>query len=344
MGIAAKIRRSLRTRGIWDTIRTGGRYLAKRLAAPFRGDSRGARPAATGLRAWLSAYRDVGPVQPHDTTFTVVCPVYDTEPEMLDACVRSVLAQSHGAFELLLVDDASASEATRKTLQQWEGADPRIRVLRNERNMGIATTTNRGIDEASGEYIVFLDHDDELAPTALAWCAACTPRADLIYSDEHKIDTTGRPSAPFFKPSWSPRILLGLNYINHLGCIRTELIRRLGGLRQGFDGAQDHDLLLRASEEPITVAHLPNLLYRWRTWAGSTAGNAGSKVEAERAGLRAVQEAIERRGWNASAGLGSGSPFNYGSIGSQSPSHPSSRSSYQPGIESTCCGPRSTAS
>ena len=156
-----------------------------------------------------------------------------------------------------------------------------------------------------------MDADDELAPTALEWCAAAAPEADLIYSDEYKIDERGTPSSPFFKPAWSPRLLLGLNYVNHLTCIRTEVLRDAGGIRTGFDGAQDHDLLMRLSERPLRVAHLPNLLYRWRNWAGSVAGDAGSKTWAEDAGLRALEEAVARREWKAQSGLGAGAPFNY---------------------------------
>ena len=307
-----RLRRSLRRDGVVKTAVRVVRWVLRRITAPFRPAPKGDPPPPT-LERWLEMYGRLRPDPPvtGGPLFSVVCPVYDTDPKMLSAAVGSVRAQTYPVWELLLVDDGSTRPETLETLAAAAAADRRVRVLRHEENVGIGANTNRGIEAAGGEYVVFLDADDELAPTALEWCATATPRADIVYSDEYKIDARGAPSSPFFKPAWSPRLLLGLNYVNHLTCVRTTLLRDAGGFRPGFDGAQDHDLLLRLSEREPVVAHLPNLLYRWRSWPGSTAGRAGSKVWAEEAGLRALGEAIERRGWDAEAGLGAGAPFNY---------------------------------
>jgi GT2 family glycosyltransferase len=311
-----KVRRSLRNEGLARTAGKAARYTRRRLTAPLRKRRRRLVPRThrnvPTIRQEIRAYRRLGP-RPRPEPgrlLSIICPVFDTNPAMLRACLRSVRRQTYPGWELLLIDDGSTDPGTRHVLRRASHRR-RVRVLRHDANRGIAAATNLGIDSAAGEYCIFLDHDDELAPTALEWCAACAPEADLIYSDEHKIDRRARPSGAFHKPSWSPRLLLGLNYVNHLTCVRTELLRRVGGLRPGFEGAQDHDLLLRLSELPLTVAHLPNLLYRWRSWGGSVAGRAASKLAAEQAGLRALQEAIDRRGWPARAGLGQGSPFNY---------------------------------
>lgn len=311
-----KVRASLRSDGMARTAAKAAHYTRHRMTAPIRRrrrrKSRRAGPEVPRLPQRIRAYRRLTPrPRPSPTRlFSIVCPVFNTDPAMLRACLRSVRRQTYRSWELVLVDDGSSDPGTRRTLRR-AARSRRVRVLHNEANQGIAAATNRGIEAAAGEYVVLLDHDDELAPTALEWCAACAPAADLIYSDEYKIDRRGRVSGAFHKPSWSPRLLLGLNYVNHLACIRTEHLRQVGGLRVGFEGAQDHDLLMRLSELPLTVAHLPNLLYRWRTWGGSVAGRAAAKVEAEQAGLRALQEAIDRRGWHARAGLGPGSPFSY---------------------------------
>jgi len=311
-----KVRGSLRSDGVLRTAGKVVRYARHRLTAPMRRrrrrKSRHTGPEVPRPAQRVRAYRRLTP-RPRPSPsrlFSIICPVFNTDPAMLRACLRSVRRQTYPAWELLLIDDGSSDPRTRRALQR-AARRRRVRLLRHEENRGIAAATNLGVESATGEYSLFLDHDDELAPTALEWCAACAPEADLIYSDEYKIDRRGRASGIFHKPSWSPRLLLGLNYVNHLACVRTELLRRLGGLRPGFEGAQDHDLLLRLSELPLTVAHLPNLLYRWRTWGGSVAGRAAAKVEAEQAGLRALQEAIDRRGWHARAGLGAGSPFSY---------------------------------
>jgi drug/metabolite transporter (DMT)-like permease/GT2 family glycosyltransferase len=311
-----KVRRSLQDEGLVRTTAKATRYTRRRLATPWRRLRPRLMPrtqrGVPSLRREIRAYRRLRPrpAPDHGTLFSVICPVFDTDPVMLRAAIRSVRRQTYPNWELLLIDDGSTAPGTRRVLRRAAGRR-RIRVLRHDANRGITAASNLGIESAAGQYAIFLDHDDELAPTALEWCAACAPTADLVYSDEHKIDRRGRPSGAFHKPAWSPRLLTGLNYVNHLTGVRTELLRRMGGLRPGFEGAQDHDLLLRLAELPLNVAHLPNLLYRWRSWSGSVAGRATSKVAAEQAGLRALQEAIDRRGWPARAGLGAGSPFNY---------------------------------
>lgn len=322
MSVIQRLKTSVGESGVFGTIRKAFRYVWRTGTRPLRSwlkrrrnrrAKRGKTIKAPSLQSWLQSYGDMRPEpSPEPTTrFSVVCPVYNTDPAMLRAAVESVVAQTYDNWELVLIDDASPSPRTRSTLEELTQSDGRIQSLTNETNLGIARTTQRGIEAATGEYIVFLDHDDELAPTALEWCATCAPEADLIYSDEMKIDEKGNASAPFFKPAWSPRLLTGVNYVNHLTCVRRSRLLDVGGVREGFEGAQDHDMLFRLTEGECRVAHLPNLLYRWRAWAGSVAGTASSKVGAEQSGLKALQESIDRRGWQATAGLGSGSPFNY---------------------------------
>lgn len=262
------------------------------------------------VQEWLDAYGSIEPPDPGPTRFTVICPVHDAPPKYLRKCVQSVLAQTHPHWELILVDDASSNPRTIGELDKLAGLDERIRVERLKTNLGIAGATNAGAELASGEYLVFLDQDDLLVPTALGWLSTCAPEADLIYTDEDKVEE-GRHRAAFFKPAWSPRLLLGVNYVNHITCLRTSVFRQAGGLRTGLDGVQDHDLLLRLSEHPMSVAHLPNILYHWRAWEGSAAGKPQDKLHIEARGIAIVDEAIQRRGWNARASLGNGAPFNY---------------------------------
>ena len=292
----------------WSGVaRTIGSYALWRLKGrPVSGDT-------PTYREWLTTYGDIGPDGEVDngTRFSIVCPVYNTPVELLRQTIDSVGRQTFENWELILVDDASNHQDTVAILEQLGAGDPRIRVLSLTENGGISRATNKGIEAATGSYLVFLDHDDVLAATALEWLATCTPQADLIYTDEDKIDIEGSHFEPFFKPAWSPRLLLGVNYLNHITCVKTDLVKKLGGLRPEFDGAQDHDLLLRLAELPLTVAHIPHVLYHWRAWEQSVAGAPSSKVAVEAQGIRAVQEAIDRRGWGAEAAIGNGSPFNY---------------------------------
>jgi len=275
---------------------------------------------------WLDRYGDVRPRQRDtnpETRFSIICPVHDTPAELLRECVESVICQTHSSWELILVDDASTSTATKRTLAVLGGQDGRIRVLTLEENVGISGATNAGIAASEHEYIVFMDHDDRLSRGALEWLSTCCPRADLIYTDEDKITEDGDHWGAFFKPSWSPRLLLGVNYINHLTCVRSSVLKEVGGLAPGTDGVQDHDMLLRLSETDPTVAHVPVIAYHWRAWADSVAGNPSSKLLVEDRGLEMIQRAIDRRGWSATAALGDGAPFNYRVLFGERPQPPS---------------------
>lgn len=235
---------------------------------------------------------------------SVVVPVYNIEKELLEACVGSVLEQTYTNWELILVDDCSSMPGVRETLKQYE-TDPRIRILLREQNGGISRATNTGIEQASGEFIAFLDCDDVLSVHALFAVADLLNRErelDFIYSDEDKLSEDGMcRKSPFFKPDWSPDTLLSLNYTNHLSVFRTSIVRAVGGLRPAFDGSQDYDLTLRFTEQiPAShIGHIAEILYHWRERGGSAADDEEAKPYALDANRRAKAEALERRGIQA---------------------------------------------
>jgi GT2 family glycosyltransferase len=235
---------------------------------------------------------------------SVVMPVYNPAPEFLEAAIGSVAAQAYERWELCLVDDASTDPAVSETLRRWADRDPRIRVIARETNGGVSRATNSGVEAARGEFVAFLDQDDELAPDALGEIAlhlGAHPDTDLVYSDDDKINAQGRRFAPQFKPDWSPELLLSCMYLSHLLVVRRRLVLAAGGLRPGYEGSQDYDLALRVTELTDRVGHVPKVLYHWRAWAGSTAASADAKPESIAVGLRAVQDALDRRGIRAVA-------------------------------------------
>jgi glycosyltransferase involved in cell wall biosynthesis/GT2 family glycosyltransferase len=228
-----------------------------------------------------------------------VTPVYNTPEAVLDEALASVVGQSYDAWELIVVDDGGTQDHVRPLLHRWASIDARIRVVERAENGNISVATNTGVEASSGEFLVLLDHDDVLHPDCLAHLAIAIdrePDADVLYSDHDKIDETGRPYAPEFKPDWSPELLLSYCYAGHAKAIRTSLYRALGGQRVGFEGSQDHDLLLRASERARRVVHVPQLLYHWRSIPGSTAAGGREKPASLEAGRRAVEDAFRRRG------------------------------------------------
>ena len=184
--------------------------------------------------------------------------------------------------------------------------DERIRVVFREQNGHISEATNSALAIATGEFVALLDNDDELAINAFYEVVKVlneNPELDLIYSDEDKIDMDGNRSDPAFKPDWSPDLLLGTNYISHLGVYRRSILEEIGGFRKGYEGSQDYDLVLRFTEKTTKerITHIPKVLYYWRMLPTSTAVDQGSKGYAFEAGLRAVQDALVRRGINGHA-------------------------------------------
>jgi GT2 family glycosyltransferase len=233
-------------------------------------------------------------------TFSIVTPVADPPEEFLRSCARSVLQQEERDFEWIVVDDGSAP-ATAAVLADLATADPRVRLLSLDERRGIVAATNAGVEAAKGTFVAFLDHDDRLLPGALRTVrAVLDDTVDLVYSDEWVTDAGGVLLDPVRKPGYSPERLRSHNYVNHLVVARLSLVREVGCLRPGFDGAQDHDLVLRLVERARVALHLPEVLYQWRTAPGSVlTGGLESKAGAWEAGRRAVAEHLQRVGIDA---------------------------------------------
>ncbi len=237
---------------------------------------------------------------------SIAMPVYNVEEKWLRLCIDSILNQVYTNWELCMADDASTDPNVKKILTEYQQLDERIRVVFREQNGHISEATNSALAIATGEFVALLDNDDELAINAFYEVVKVlneNPELDLIYSDEDKIDMDGNRSDPAFKPDWSPDLLLGTNYISHLGVYRRSILEEIGGFRKGYEGSQDYDLVLRFTEKTTTerIKHIPKVLYYWRMLPTSTAVDQGSKGYAFEAGLRAVQDALVRRGINGHA-------------------------------------------
>jgi GT2 family glycosyltransferase len=231
--------------------------------------------------------------------FSILVPVYNPPVDVFRAMIQSVVGQTFAGWELILVDDASPDPRVRQVLSEWSRRDGRIRSIHRQENGHISVATNQAAEAARGEFLVFLDHDDLLDPDALAHLSLhldANPETDLVYSDDDKIGGDGRRHSPQFKPDWSPELLLSFCYPAHLTAVRRRLYHAVGGLRVGFEGSQDHDFWLRASERACRVGHVPQVLYHWRTLPGSTALSGHCKPASFEAGRRAVEEAFARRG------------------------------------------------
>lgn len=235
---------------------------------------------------------------------SIIMPVYNVEPRWLEAAIRSVKQQIYPNWELCIADDCSTRPETLTVLRQID--DSRVKVKFLESNQGIAGASNAALALATGEYVAFLDHDDELTSDALYHVvkAINDHNPDLIYSDEDKLSLEGYYLEPHFKPDYSPDLIFSINYICHLSVYRKTLLNQAGYYREGFEGSQDHDLVLRALDHTDRVHHIPRVLYHWRMIPGSTAAKYDSKNYAWEAGRRAIGDTLRRRGIAGEALLG----------------------------------------
>ena len=239
---------------------------------------------------------------PNAPLISVVIPVHNGPPKWLKCAIQSVLEQTYSQWELCIVDDASSETGTKRLLSGI--SDPRIHIKILKTNVGISSATNEAISSSKGEYITFLDQDDELTNDALAEIVNAVNRdnPDLIYTDEDKfVDSLfGRKYIDaHFKPDYSPDLLLSHNYITHLLVVKRTLMDKIGVFRPEYDGAQDYDLTLRAVESAYKICHIRKVLYHWRYHRGSTSHQTRSREKCSDAGRRAVEDAIRRRRINA---------------------------------------------
>ena len=258
-----------------------------------------------------NGYTYVLPQKPHDFSdfmesddarpvFSIVVPVFNTPQQVFQKMADSVKSQWYPHWELILVDDASTSEKTLECMENLQ--DERIIKKVLQENQGIAGATNAGIATATGDYVVFLDHDDELTVDCLYELARCIEQEDpdYIYSDEDKISEQGIFVEPHFKPDWSPDTMMSTMYVCHVSCVRRNLLEQLGGLRSQYDGCQDWDTILRLTEKTNRISHVPKVLYHWRQITGSVASSIDAKPAVREASKRVREDALNRRGLSGS--------------------------------------------
>lgn len=255
----------------------------------------------TEYNKWLEIFEKKEPYkkQKYNPLISILIPVYNIDGSYLTECIESILNQTYQNFEICLVDDASTKEETISTLKYYQDKDSRIKVKFNKKNGHISKTTNEALKMASGEFVGLVDNDDLLTQDALYEVVKLLNKkkeADLIYSDEDKINFDGERCYPNFKPDYSPDTLMSLNYICHFTVIRKKIIEQVGGFEIGLEGAQDHDLFLKISEVTKNIYHIPKILYHWRMIEGSTSATLENKSYANDKGKIAIEHALIRRG------------------------------------------------
>ncbi len=236
-------------------------------------------------------------------TISILVPVFNPEPHFLNCCIRSVLYQTYPHWELCLADDCSTDAGIKSLLQSWAAKDSRIKLTFHQENRGISETTNSAAKLAEGEYLGFLDNDDELTPDCLFHVVEAVNRTDarIVYTDEDLVGDDATRHSAFFKPDFNLNLLHSHNYITHFLVVERRLFAEVGGFDPSYDGAQDYDLILRLTGKSEQIVHIPRILYHWRALKSSTSVNHSQKPYAHEAGKKALQAAINVRGLSAKA-------------------------------------------
>ncbi len=227
---------------------------------------------------------------------SLLVPLYNTPMEYLEQLCDSLQLQSYKFFEVCIAD---ASDTEHGYVGEYINSlnDMRFRYLK-VKNSGISANTNAAATLATGDLVAFCDHDDLLSEDAFyhVITAFVKTGADYLYSDEALFDDDYKlPTATHFKPDFSPHYLQSCNYICHLSAVRRSLFMELGGLRPEFDGAQDHDLILRVYDYGANFYHIKKILYYWRVHAESTSGGTDAKPYVTSSALRAIEGHLKRK-------------------------------------------------
>lgn len=259
--------------------------------------------------AWLQKRREVlssKPTPSDGPLMSIVTPAYKTPPAFLRKMIDSIVSQSYGNWELVIVNASPDDEDMRGVFNEY--ADPRIKVIETPENLGITGNTNLGIAHCTGDYVSFYDHDDTVEPYALAEYVRRINDSDvkpgLLYCDEDNIDENDVPSLPLLKPDYNEDFLLSNNYIIHWLTVRHDLLKKIELSGKDVEGAQDYDMTFKIAELDQPIVHIPEVLYHWRIHSGSTAGNPAQKSYAQDAGAKAIQDHLNRLGMEGEVARG----------------------------------------
>ncbi len=303
--------------GIWKAQGAAGviarlRWLSRPGNLAFAGQELRDVPDRHDYSLWVKYYDTIDEVARalmskeisrwnHAPLISIIMPVYNPPLNLLREAVDSVKAQLYPNWQLCLADDASTDPEVSAYLKSLSSEDKRIEVIFRTENGHISRASNSALEIAKGDYVALMDNDDLIPENALYWVARTiieNPSAGLIYSDEDKIDTQGQRRSPYFKSDWNEYLFRSQNMICHLGVYRRDLVNEVGQFRVGFEGAQDYDLALRCVEKLSRdqIIHIPRVLYHWRMHSGSTAMAGDEKPYAALAGVKALDEHLQRKG------------------------------------------------
>ena len=233
---------------------------------------------------------------------TILMPIYNSTPEWLMAAIDSVLIQVYPHWEMCIAFDPSADQDISRILREYAAVDSRIKLIVHSGSGHDSTAYNCTLEFCSGEWLALLGNSDLISEHALFWVADAinqNPNIGLIYSDEDKIDNSGKRLNPYFKCDWNVDLFYSHNLVGHLSVYRSDVLHKVNGFRIGFEGASDYDLALRLIEllDPEQVYHIPRILYHERVIENDLERSEGALL----AGVNALNDHLKRKKINARA-------------------------------------------
>jgi O-antigen biosynthesis protein len=239
---------------------------------------------------------------------SIIMPVHNINEKWLSLSINSILSQLYPEWELYIVcNSATVPPRILHILKKYQSNDQKIKVICQEINAH-ALVSNNALEFVMGEWIVLLDQVGELAEHALYMVTEeinAYPDANIIYSDEDKIDADGQRYEPWFKPDWNPDLMLSNNQIAHFGFYRTALVKAIGGFRSDYEKSQNYDLTLRAIEKTSAdkIRHIPYILYHLHPVNELAADREIHKYQYQ-AARKALQDYLDRNHVDAHAAVG----------------------------------------
>ena len=239
----------------------------------------------------------------YEPLFSIVVPLYKTPLPYLEDLIWSIQAQTYEKWKLYLSDGSGKESSLKEVLRNYARKEKRIHIIENDCRLNISDNTNRALEQVDGGYVVFVDHDDTLAPDALYECVKVLnrePDVEVIYTDSDKLSENGkRYSEPCFKPDFNMELLRCQNYICHLTVIQKRFLDKVGYLNSDYSGVQDYDHILRCVERTNRIVHIPKILYHWRMCPGSVAVDTDNKPYTYELFQKILREHYDRMGIQA---------------------------------------------
>ena len=236
----------------------------------------------------------------YEPLISILMPTYKTPKHLLIETIESVINQTYQNWEFCIADGNSQDESVNEILDCYAKKDSRFKIKYLSDNKGIAGNTQECYYMAEGDYIGLFDHDDLLEPNALYEIVKAVNNdrsIDFIYTDEDKInEKSDLRFDPHFKQDFSIDTFRSCNYICHFSVFRKDLMKKIDGFRDGYNGSQDYDIILRATDIAENIYHIPKILYSWKVHSGSTAGNPKNKMYCYDSAKKALDDHLRRNG------------------------------------------------